>query len=647
MKKLLHLAGALMLSITTFAQTQILAPMPPQTGTFTGNVRGYYFTAPSCFTITGVQVPTDASSGAQSIAIVRLQATPPLYSTTTNNFTVLFLTQNNPASGILPVNIPVEQGDIIGVLGQRATTCSYATGPTTTTIDGNTVTIARLGMQFPLTTTAPQQLWTENSGSISRVNLYYDTLITNTVSHTVLNQSDVSFSSTADTSFTTTWNYGDSSPLDVADNPTHTYVNGGTYNVCAYITNSCGTDTLCQTVTVCGSLATTAAFTSTSSQGTVNFSDASANATSWMWDFGDATTSTTQNPSHTYAASGTYYVCLTAIRATCDTAIFCDSVTVCIAPTVSFTAGAAGNGTYNFAASSTGATSWSWDFGDGSPLGSGITPTHTYALSGVYTVCVTAYGCDTTTTCDTVSVCAPSVAMFNTADSAGTVTFTDMSTNTVSWSWDFGDASGSTSQNPVHSYTVNGTYNVCLIAGGCDPDTMCSAVTVCPEVLTASFTSTDSAFTASFNSTSTGAATYLWDFGDGNFSTAPNPTNVYANTGLYSVCLTTWNVCGDSAVSCDSILLVITDALSINGTESVVYPNPANEEATVLVNSTIYAGNYQFGLYDAAGKLITAQTGTFGTLMSVQRGDLAPGMYFYRVSVNDAVISNGNLIFTK
>jgi hypothetical protein len=106
-------------------------------------------------------------------------------------------------------------------------------------------------------------------------------------------------------------------------------------------------------------------------------------------------------------------------------------------------------------------------------------------------------------------------------------------------------------------------------------------------------------------------------------------------------------VCGDSAVSCDSILLVITDALSINGTESVVYPNPASEEASVLVNSTIYTGNYQFGLYDAAGKLITAQTGTFGTLMSVQRGDLAPGMYFYRVSVNDAVISNGNLIFTK
>jgi PKD repeat protein len=647
MIKLRHLVLALLLTSAAFAQTQIQAPMPAQTTTFSSNIRGYWFVAQSCFTITGAEVPTN-NAGNQSIAIVRFQTTPPTFSATTNVFTTLLLVQNGPTTGIIPCNIQVEQGDIIGVLGCRGTTTSYGNGSTGTIIEGIPTPTTRLGMQFPLTTTAPTQLWTEPaSTNIGRVFLYYDSLITYSASNTVLNQSDVSFSTNADTSFTTTWDYGDGSPLDIADAPTHTYAVGGTYNVCAYITNSCGTDTVCQSVTVCGSAATTASYSSTSTGATVNFTDASTNATSWLWDFGDATTSTQQNPSHTYASSGTYYVCVTAIRGSCDTAMFCDSVTVCIAPTISFSAASAGNGAYNFAAASTGATSWSWDFGDGSPLGSGMTPTHTYSTSGTYTVCVTAYGCDSTTTCDTVNICAPSFAMFNTSDSSGTVTFTDISSNTNSWTWDFGDSTSSNSQNPVHLYLTNGTYSVCLIAGGCDPDTMCSSVTVCPETLSAAFTSSDSAFTANFTSTSTGASTYMWDFGDGNFSTAQNPSHVYGTTGLFNVCLTTYNVCGDSVTSCDTVLLVITDALSMNGTESVVYPNPAADQATVMVNSTLYGGNYQFGLYDAAGKLIMTQYGTFGIPLNVIRGEIAVGMYFYRISVNDAVISNGNLIFTK
>ena len=45
------------------------------------------------------------------------------------------------------------------------------------------------------------------------------------------------------------------------------------------------------------------------------------------------------------------------------------------------------------------------------------------------------------------------------------VTFTDTSTNTpTSWLWDFGDGINSTAQNPVHTYSVAGTYNVTLTA---------------------------------------------------------------------------------------------------------------------------------------------------------------------------------------
>jgi PKD repeat protein len=377
MKKHLLLALAVLGFLSASAQTQILMPMPAQNSTFTGNVRGYWFTSPSCITITGVQVPTTASTGAQSIAIVRLNAPPPLFSATTNSFTVLYLTQSNPASGIIPVNIQVEQGDIIGVLGQRATVCSYATGPTTTTIDGNTVTLARLGMQFPLTTTAPQQLWTENGGSISRVELFYDTLITNTISATQQSFDTYSFASTADTSFTIAWNFGDNSPIQVADTPTHQYLSSGTFNVCCYISNSCGTDTICTTVSVCVNI--TAAYTSSTSAATVSFTDQSLSSpTGWSWDFGDGSPiDTTQNPTHTYTQSGNYTVCLIAGN-TCSADTVCTQVTICLPVTASFSTTING-GTVQFTdASSAEVTSWVWDFGDGSPVDSTQNPARWY-----------------------------------------------------------------------------------------------------------------------------------------------------------------------------------------------------------------------------------------------------------------------------
>ncbi|MBK8610860.1 MAG: T9SS type A sorting domain-containing protein [Chitinophagaceae bacterium] len=151
-------------------------PLPGQVSTFTGSVRGYFFTAPSPFIMTSVEVPTTASTGNQSIAVVRFTGAtpPPAFPGTTNAFTTLFLTQNNPAAGAIPVNIPINAGDVIGIMGYRGTTNSYsATGGVPTVINGFPVTLRRMGMQFPLTTTAPQQIWSEVAGAISRVYFSY------------------------------------------------------------------------------------------------------------------------------------------------------------------------------------------------------------------------------------------------------------------------------------------------------------------------------------------------------------------------------------------------------------------------------------------------------------------------------------------
>ncbi len=165
--------GVAMASMPAMAQKQI--DLPEQTSPFSGpNVRGYWFTAPKDFAITGVEVPTDASEGNQSIAVVRFTAEPPLFSATTDDFEVLFLTQDDSATGMIPTYIEIASGDVIGVLGSRNGVGSYAAGaPLASSIDGLPISLRRLGMQFPLASTTPRQLFTEEGGSISRVRLFY------------------------------------------------------------------------------------------------------------------------------------------------------------------------------------------------------------------------------------------------------------------------------------------------------------------------------------------------------------------------------------------------------------------------------------------------------------------------------------------
>src|SRR5688500_711806 len=101
MRKIYLFAFLFLLCGCQLVQGQILAPLPPHSTTFTGNVRGYWFTAPACFTITGLEVASEAGAGSQNIAVCRLPATPPIYSATTNVFTTLFVTQNNATVGTI------------------------------------------------------------------------------------------------------------------------------------------------------------------------------------------------------------------------------------------------------------------------------------------------------------------------------------------------------------------------------------------------------------------------------------------------------------------------------------------------------------------------------------------------------------------
>jgi len=133
-----------------------------------------------------------------------------------------------------------------------------------------------------------------------------------------------------------------------------------------------------------------------------DFQDLSTNAVSWLWDFGDATTSTVQNPTHCYVTPGLYSVMLTATFPNSSTGTATGTITVLPNPVSAFTASVAGS-TVTFTDQSMGATAWFWDFGDAT-TSTVQNPVHTYASIGDDTVMLSvesAFGC---TDCTSVIV---------------------------------------------------------------------------------------------------------------------------------------------------------------------------------------------------------------------------------------------------
>ncbi|MCC6691144.1 MAG: PKD domain-containing protein [Bacteroidia bacterium] len=378
------------------------------------------------------------------------------------------------------------------------------------------------------------------------------------------------------------WDLGNGN-VSINQNPTATYNTPGTYTVkLTYKNNSTGlSDTETKTAYITVFANPTANFTTNDTVGCapllVNLTDlsvkGSGNIASWLWTFGDGTPpSSSQNPIHTYVASGNYTISLTVTDVNGCKNTFSKTAYIKVSTSnlaASFTSspsvGCKAPATFNFTNTSTGTgtITYTWAFGDGQ-TSSSTSPSNTYAASGTYTVTLTASssaGCAKTSTA-AVSVLGGSNVTFSASDSSvclgTTIGFTDK-TNPVpsAWSWAFGDGGTSTSQNPSHTFATAGTYSVKLkvvFSGICnDSVTKTSFITVNPKPsvsFTADTTHTCSVpFTVKFTDKTTPApATWKWYFGDGNTSTSQNPTHIYNSTGTDSVKLvvTTAAGCKDS-----------------------------------------------------------------------------------------------------
>ena len=378
---------------------------------------------------------------------------------------------------------------------------------------------------------------------------------------------------TAGTIVSRSWNFNDGSPLSNLISPTHTFANGGIYPVVLIVNNSyaCPDTTIKMVEVYYKPLPTfnhndvcygdTISFTNTSSIDTSN------SITNYLWRFGDGSAvSNLQNPVH-YYATGSYPVTLVVTSAEGCKDSLIKTVNTFDAPTAGFTftnvcnnnLALFTNTSVNPAMGST--ASWSWDFGDGSPLNNtDISPQHFYTAPGNYQVSLITVSSNIScsdTFQNTISVFTLPVANFSLMDVClnQAVNFYDSSTvsvgNIVSKSWNFGDATPlSTAQNPIHSYASPGTYNVSLIVttnNGCK-DTLTKIVVVHPMPV-AQFSTANSCFqlnTQFIDASTIGFGdviqSWQWNFGDGSPVGSANllaqTSHLYSSTGNYSVVFT-------------------------------------------------------------------------------------------------------------
>jgi PKD repeat protein len=292
-----------------------------------------------------------------------------------------------------------------------------------------------------------------------------------------------------------------------------------------------------------------------------------------LWDFGDGTTSSQINPVKTFFVGGVYQVRLINDYGNCIDSIT-KTINVTTQPTVNFTANdsTACNApfTVQFSDLSPAASTWLWDFGDGSPTSTSQNPSHTFTSNGIYSVKLNITlpgGCSNTITkTQYIKIVPATVSIANVPD-GGCAPFTyspiaviQSVDSVVSYLWDLGEPGATyATLAPTHTYTSVGNYNVSLTIttqSGCTKTVSVPSGVRTGTRPTVNFSFTPNNVCASTpvqftdqSITSPGSfVQWFWDFGDSTMSNVQNPLHVFQDTGLLNVKLVVSNNgCRDSS----------------------------------------------------------------------------------------------------
>jgi parallel beta-helix repeat protein len=293
-----------------------------------------------------------------------------------------------------------------------------------------------------------------------------------------------------------------------------------------------------------------------------------------------------------------------------------------------------------------------WDFGDGHTSSASLTPSHTYANNGSYTVRLTVTDSSSRTGTDSLTVTVYNVLPTVNAGSAGLVSegtavvfsgsAEDPGAEALTYSWDFGDGSTTSgSLTPSHAYTNQGIYEVMLTVAddvGSVADTLTMTVENISPTVNAGVASPNPAdeggiVTFDGSAYDPGAETliYSWNFGDGSTSSGSlTPSHAYTNQGTYEVTLMVEDDVGS-----------VIDTLTIT-VNPVVPEIPTNMNITLVTSTSVAMAWSDNATYEDGYYVERSDTefGTYEEIVDLLKNSesytdntVSPGSnYFYRVA---------------
>ncbi len=521
------------------------------------------------------------------------------------------------------------------------------------------------------------------SGAATKTVYIFDPPIADfTVSDVCLTDSAVILNTSLNPSMGTiaswTWNLGDGSPLNSADqNPHHLYTATGDYiiTLISRSSNLACADTVTDTITVFP--LPVAAFTVSDIclEQTMNFTNLSAITTgdtifTWSWDFDDGSVlDTLQTPQHTYTNFGDYTITLVTTTANnCkDTAT--NTAIVHPLPVTLFTTNNSCQGSIAqftdqsfIPANSTNdwLFSWNWNFGDNSAISNNQHTSHLYNPVGIDTVelkVVSDFGCADSIFKLIVINPNPQVN-FTATDTTGCeplcITLQNTSFvpggNIADWLWNFGDDTfDSSSQNILHCYyndtifssrLFSPTLTVTSDSGCVNSLTKNNYITVFPDPIAlfsiSPQTTTITEPSITITNSTTGANAWGWDFGDSQIDSVDNPlSHSYADTGYFLITLitsTSFN-CSDTAYQTVTIepdfMFYVPAAFT---------PNEDGINDTFIAKC-IFANEFELSIFDRWGNLIyktNSIDNPWNGKVNNKAESVQPDVYVYSITIKDS-----------